>query len=580
MRRLQSIDRLLLLTLMPIWVVAFTLHVGEIQRTGLVQVPVYASPSWGEDRYPTVGGFRLERDSSGTGLEVGDRLHQIGDVDLEGTGYFAFDAIAFEQAGEALAAPLEFERDGERSEVLLTLRPASIPWARIPFSVAYMLIALVVLLRAPATSATRFFFAGFMSFAIFETPFEGGSQLQTHLAYAVFYVLGPVSLYLLLRWTILFPDEVPRRRRLPRALAWVSLLFLVARVSYVFGGPIPAGLVSYAVLMSDVALIVTALSILTWNTVHADPHGRRRVKWVLFGAYLAGVPILLNLLIKSIFGIGFARFDVLLDANVFMGIVMPLGILIAILRYQLFDIDRVISTTASYSILAALVVIGEETVIPPFARAVGEVLGVGPESSEVPVSALVAFAAIPAHRWLRPQIDRLFFVQRYDVETGIGDLLTTMSECTDARSLAETTGGELHRLMQTDSCAIYVRVDDSYHVVFSEGHSGPEAFDASSPLVGVLRGRSGALALTGGRHARGGASLDPFERAALETLDADVSVPIKQREALVAFLSLGPKRTRDIYTPTDLALITALAEKYAAELTHLDRESSAPLPSA
>ncbi len=572
MRRLQPIDRLLLVTLLPLWLVVFSLHVKEIRRTGSVQVPIYAAPSWSGDRHPTVGGFRLERESGGTGLEVGDRLLRIGDTDLAGGGYFGFDAIAFDVAGTAREAPLVLERGGERREVTLTLRPSATPWARVPFSISYMLIALIVLLRAPATPATRFFFAGFTAFAIFETPFEGGPPLQTYLAYAVFYGLGPIAIFLVIRWMILFPEEVAESRRLPRGLAWVAALFLLARASYVFGGPIPSALVPAAVLLSDAAFIATSLAILTWNTIHADPHGRRRVKWVLFGAYMAGVPVLLNVVVQSVFGVRFARFDVLLDANVFMAFLMPLGILIAILRYRLFDIDRIISTTASYSVLAAGVFVGATTVIPPIARAVSAALGLETESSQLPLSAVMAAAAIPVHQWLRPQIDRLFFAERYSVETGIGELLFRLSGCSDPRSLTELVGGELYRLMRPEVCAIYAQVEAAYAVVFSEGRAVPPSFDADGTLIGVLRERRGALALSGGKRSPGDSPLDPFERAALETLEAEVVVPIKQREALIAFLCLGPKGSGDFYTPTDLSLLAAAAEKVSDELLRFDQE--------
>jgi len=109
-------------------------------------------------------------------------------------------------------------------------------------------------------------------------------------------------------------------------------------------------------------------------------------------------------------------------------------------------------------------------------------------------------------------------------------------------------------------------------VVFAEGPPGPASCEGDGPLIGVIRGHVGALAPSGGAAARGSAALDPFERAALETLGAEVVVPVKQRDRLVAFFCLGSKRSGDIYTPTDLALLAAAAEKFSAELVHLDRE--------
>ena len=65
-------------------------------------------------------------------------------------------------------------------------------------------------------------------------------------------------------------------------------------------------------------------------------------------------------------------------------------------------------------------------------------------------------------------------------------------------------------------------------------------------------------------------SLTPYERAAIETLDAAVLLPIRRGSALIAFLCLGPKRSGDIYTPTDLALLGAVAGRVSDRLASLD----------
>ena len=88
MKRLAAADRVLLVSLLGLWCVVFGLHLREAWRVGLPQVPVFAAPGGGADAYPTAGGFRLERESGGTGLEFGDRLLRVGDVDLSDVGYF------------------------------------------------------------------------------------------------------------------------------------------------------------------------------------------------------------------------------------------------------------------------------------------------------------------------------------------------------------------------------------------------------------------------------------------------------------------------------------------------------------
>ena len=103
--------------------------------------------------------------------------------------------------------------------------------------------------------------------------------------------------------------------------------------------------------------------------------------------------------------------------------------------------------------------------------------------------------------------------------------------------------------------------------------SMPSAFAAESPLVGTLRARRGALSLSAEGRRPDEAALGPFDRAALETLGAEVIVPVRQGDTLPAFLCLGPKRSGDVYTSTDLSLLAAVAETVSQQLQRFDQES-------
>jgi adenylate cyclase len=56
----------------------------------------------------------------------------------------------------------------------------------------------------------------------------------------------------------------------------------------------------------------------------------------------------------------------------------------------------------------------------------------------------------------------------------------------------------------------------------------------------------------------------------LENLGLAIVVPVMQGETPAALLCLGPKRSGDIYTPTDLTLLAALADKVSSELRRFD----------
>ena len=57
---------------------------------------------------------------------------------------------------------------------------------------------------------------------------------------------------------------------------------------------------------------------------------------------------------------------------------------------------------------------------------------------------------------------------------------------------------------------------------------------------------------------------------ALDSLGAAVLLPVSRGESLTAFIALGPKRSGDVYTSTDLALLAAVADKVSGELLRFE----------
>ena len=55
-------------------------------------------------------------------------------------------------------------------------------------------------------------------------------------------------------------------------------------------------------------------------------------------------------------------------------------------------------------------------------------------------------------------------------------------------------------------------------------------------------------------------------RETLPQLDAALLTPLRPHGALDAFLCLGPERSGDVYTPTDLTLLASVAHHLSEEL--------------
>jgi class 3 adenylate cyclase len=101
------------------------------------------------------------------------------------------------------------------------------------------------------------------------------------------------------------------------------------------------------------------------------------------------------------------------------------------------------------------------------------------------------------------------------------------------------------------------------------GRAVPAVFESDGPLGAALARRSAPLAADAWRSG-GPSTLGPFDRAVLETLGAVVVLPVRRRDALVAIVCLGAKRSGDIYTPTDLTLLGAVARKVSDELERFE----------
>jgi sigma-B regulation protein RsbU (phosphoserine phosphatase) len=294
------------------------------------------------------------------------------------------------------------------------------------------------------------------------------------------------------------------------------------------------------------------------------------MKWVLLGIYGASFPMLVSTGLTMLD----ARLSWLWWLSYFASPLLPLSILVSVLRFNLFDVDRVLSTTASYNVLGVALVSGVLIAVPRIADFTSPLLGIEAGTAQVVLSLALAGLVIPLHQRLRPQIDRLFFKERFALDRGIAELLPTLSSCRDTRELTERVGAGLDDLLRPDACVVYAASQDVFAPVFVRGRAVPPAFEAESPLVGTLRARHSPLALSDAGRRPDEAALGPFDRAALETLQAEVIVPVRQNDVLAAFVCLGPRRSGDVYTAHDVTLLTAVAETASRELRHFDQEAA------
>lgn len=125
----------------------------------------------------------------------------------------------------------------------------------------------------------------------------------------------------------------------------------------------------------------------------------------------------------------------------------------AIVRYRLYDIDRLISRTVSYGILTALLA----------AVYLGLVFVIGavtPIQGELPVAAStlgVAALFSPARRRIQALVDRRFYRSRYNAQRTIEDLKSRLRDHTKTEGLIGELQGVVTETLQPDAVSIWLR---------------------------------------------------------------------------------------------------------------------------
>jgi hypothetical protein len=228
---------------------------------------------------------------------------------------------------------------------------------------------------------------------------------------------------------ILFPDG-----RLPGpGWRWVPVVAGVGVVSAMIGftlnaGPLAAfpslenplgipgfpgaviGEIGYFCL---IALLIGSVAALITRWRRGSAMERAQIKWVAAAALVLAVTELINL---ATFDTGdpFGSPVAIVLATVATALV-PVAIAIAILRYRLYEIDRLISRTLGWALVTAILV-GIFVVLVVGLQAVLAGLTQG-DTVAVAASTLVAFALIaPVRRRVQRAVDRRFDRARYDAD--------------------------------------------------------------------------------------------------------------------------------------------------------------------
>ena len=244
--------------------------------------------------------------------------------------------------------------------------------------------------------------------------------------------------------------------------------------------------------------------------------------------------------------------------------VLPIALTIALVRSNLFDVDQLLGSAASYTVVLVVVLAAALWGVPALAGTVQAATGVESDVAQLALAFVLALGLVRLHAWLRPGIDRVFFADRWAFEQGMNVLMDDLSRCATPDALVATGAQRIADGLRLDAALVYLEADDVYAPVFVRGRTAVAPLPRGGALIAALEQGSRVVADDAG-------TLDPFERAVLETLDVPLVLPIWGQGRLAGLLALGHKRSGDVFTSTERALLATVADKVASELKRFDQ---------
>jgi hypothetical protein len=180
---------------------------------------------------------------------------------------------------------------------------------------------------------------------------------------------------------------------------------------------------------------------------------RQQLKWVAYAALLFGIQqggVVLGRLAGLVPDTELAWLGVV---DTFTFIFSFVAIAVAVLRYRLYDIDRLINRTLVYGLLTALLA----GVYAAVVLGLGQLLG--RDSSLAVAAATLAAAAVvrPARRSIQQAVDRRFNRRRYDAARTVEEFATRLREQVDLDMLSAELLTVVDQTMEPSRASLWLK---------------------------------------------------------------------------------------------------------------------------
>jgi hypothetical protein len=279
-------------------------------------------------------------------------------------------------------------------------------------------------------------------------------------------IIGMLPLLLLF-----FPDGRLQSRRW-RTLVWVVAITLpLATVSAAFApGALenaalanPVGLrgaaggvakaLNIAIFMLQLSILPAVVAfVLRFRATRGVQ--REQMKWLAAAAVFCASTFVAFFASQKTPDVSFVK--LMEDLTVIAIATVPVAVGVAVLRYRLYDIDRIISRTVSYAVLTGVLIGAYVGLVISFDQVTRPIAG----RSDLAVAAstlIVAALFVPLRRRVQQTVDRRFNRQRYDAAELIDSFSARLRDEVDIDTLTIELKAIIARTMQPELLSVWLR---------------------------------------------------------------------------------------------------------------------------
>jgi PAS domain S-box-containing protein len=300
---------------------------------------------------------------------------------------------------------------------------------------------------------------------------------------------------------------------------------------------------------------ISLIAVLVWRIAKSpSPVVRQQSRVILFGSFLGFLPAIIY--IASLIAGTLMEFQAWL---VFPSLVLfPLSITYAILRYRLLDVDAILVRVVTYTMMTIVVIASFYGLLALLSFALEETIQANNPLVIAAYLFILVVGLTPLRNIIQNSMDRIFYRAPADYRRALTALSRGLVVTPNLTQTLRLLEGQIQQTIAPEKFTIHLYNDElGEYIPHATREDSAPPYQVDDPLVHLIEASQSPIWLPP----------DGPVPAALQNsgghkrLLGFTFVPLRYNKRLIGFMSLGPRRSGDLYNSNDLDFLAAIADQ-------------------